>query len=170
MTKTIFLAAALSTFAHAGIIAVLDNASLSGSPGDTLPFTVTLTNTSATDQVWLNGIGSTASSPFLIIDVSPFNSGPLFIDPSTSTAPFELFDVMIDPSAAAGPYVGSFVSILGGADGGAETALDDLVDVSFDVTVQSSTPEPAAIILIASGLLAMTLAGLRQRRQTVRRA
>jgi hypothetical protein len=70
----------------------------------------------------------------------------------------EAFDVTIDPSAPDGPYIGSVFSVQGGPDGGANTAFDDLADISFDVNVQSrSVPEPGTLpatflALIATGL------------------
>lgn len=146
--------------------AQLVDSSLAGAPGDTLDFFATLTNPSATDTIFLNGIGSTASSPFLGIDTSPFDiNAPFYLDPGQSSGPFELFDVTIDPAASPGPYVGSFVSILGGADGGQFTAFDDLVDISFDVQVSgggsiSPVPEPRGFLLTLAGLLAIFCATL----------
>ncbi len=150
---TAALVIAISPFAHADIIAQLDNFSQTGAPGVTLIFNVTLTNTSTTDQIWLNGMGSTAASPFLTIDTNPFDvNAPLFLDPLASGGPFELFDVSIDPNTPYGPYIGSFVSILGGADGGAGSAFDDLADIGFDVNVQSpttATPEPGGFWMLS---------------------
>ena len=172
MIKTYLLAVALTIgicpFAHAGIIVQLDNTSLTGNPGDTLIFNATLTNTSLTDQVWLNGIGSTASSPFLDIDPSPFDiDAPLFLDPLASSGPFELFDVTIAPGTQGGGYNGSFVTILGGADAGAGTAFDDLADVTFDVVVPSTTaavPEPGTFEMVSVLLLVIAVTEFRRRR------
>jgi hypothetical protein len=165
MIRRLFFASALaigiSPLAQAGFIAQLDNASQIGAPGDTLTFNVTLTNPSAIDQIWLNGAGSTSVSSFLEIDTDPFNTNaPLFLDPMASSGLFELFQVTIDPSAPDGPYVGNIVSILGGADGGAGSAFDDLGDISFDIQVQSTAstaPEPRTfwilcLVLLGSGL------------------
>ena len=122
---------------------------------------MTLTNSSATDQIWLNGISATGGFPYLTIDVGPFNTNaPLFLDPGASSGPFELFDVTINPATPDGPYIGNFVSIQGGADGGAGSAFDDLVDIGFDVQVQSATaaaPEPGSfwifcLVLLTAGL------------------
>jgi hypothetical protein len=165
MMQKLFIASALviglSSLADAGIIAQLDNASQTGAPGDTLIFNVTLTNPSATDQIWLNGIGSTSVTPFLAIDISPFNTNaPLFLDPMASSGLFELFQVSIDPGAPDGPYIGNVVSILGGADGGAGSAFDDLADISFDVQVQvttSATPEPGTFWILCLVLLGLGL-------------
>ena len=104
--------------AHASTIdAQLANGSLTGAPGDTLAFFATLSNPSATDTIYLNGAGSTASSAFLGVDITPFNvNAPLFLVPGDMSGPFEIFDVTIDPAAPDGPYIGSFVfSILSGS-------------------------------------------------------
>ena len=144
--------------ASSSIIAHLTSPTQTGNPGDTLGFDLTLTNTSLTDQVWLNGVSSTAASPFLSVDSGPFfANAPFVIDPGSTTSIFRAFNVVIDPSAAAGPYIGSFVSILGGPDGGAGTTFADLVDIQFDVDVTSSTalatPEPGTFAIVALPLL-----------------
>jgi hypothetical protein len=131
--------------------------SQTGAPGDTLMYLATLADTSLTDTVYLNGIGSTAASPFLTIDTSPFfANAPLFMNPGDVSGPFELFDVTIDPAAPDGGYPGSFVILLGGPDGGAGTDFTDQADISFDVTVQSSAaevPEPGSVCLVLTALL-----------------
>ena len=149
--------------ARADLMATLDSSSLTGAPGDTLQFYVTLTNTSATDTVFLNGLGSTLSSPFLLLDPTPFNNNaPLFLDPGASSSDFEFFDVKIDPSAPDGPYVANVVSIQGGADG---NAFDDLADVYFDVNVQSpvAAPEPGTFPLLIAGLAGLLFITARTR-------
>jgi len=152
------LALAGAPLASADIIATLDDATQTGTSGGTLVFNVTLTNSSTTDQVWLNGFSSTASSPFLTIDTSSGNANaPYFLDPQTSSGWFDFFHVTIDPSTPAGAYTGSFVSIQGGADGGTNTRFDDLVDVSFDVDVPSAasgTPEPGTLAMLGLAVFA----------------
>lgn len=170
MPRTIFLALVLaigmSSLVRADIVAQLDNPRQIGAPGDTLIFNLTLTNTSATDQIWLNGIGLTAASPFLSIDTDPFDvNAPLFLDPLESSGLFELIDVTIAPGTPDGPYIGNFVSIEGGADGGSGSAFDDLVDVSFDVDVQSvpsATPEPGSFGMLCAGALLVGLTKFRR--------
>lgn len=145
------IASLMAASAQAGIVVQLGNSSQTGAPGDTLMFSVTLMNPSGTDAVFLNGASSTASSPYLDIDVTPFfNNAPLSLDPLASSGSFELFDVTIALNALDGPYVDSTVSIQGGADG---STFDDLADISFDVIVQSSAvPEPRTFSLLAWGL------------------
>jgi hypothetical protein len=152
--------------ARADIVATLDNSSLTGAPGGTLKFYVTLENTSATDTIYFNSLGTTASSPYLNIDTTPFfANAPLSLDPGASSGDFEFFDVTIDPSTPDGPYIGSFVSIQGGADGGAGSAFDDLADVSFDVDVQSpvAAPEPGTFPLLMAGLVGLLFIAARTR-------
>jgi hypothetical protein len=157
------LALAGAPLASADMIATLDNLTQTGTPGATLVFNVTLTNSSATDQVWLNGFSSTASSPFLMIDTSSGNvNAPYFLDSQTSSGSFDFFHVTIDPSTPAGAYTGSFVSIQGGADGGTSTLFTDLVDVSFDVDVQSpaaASPEPGTLAMLGLAVFAAILVG-----------
>ena len=147
---------AAATAAADTVQAQLVESSLTGAPGDTLAYYVTLSNPSLTDTIYLNAIGSTASSAFLDVDTSPFDiNAPFFLNPGDSSGPFELFDVTIDPLAPAGGYVGSVVSIVGGADGGQFTAFDDLADISFDVQVTggvTSAPEPSALLLMLTGM------------------
>jgi hypothetical protein len=168
MIPKLILAAALAGIclpAQAGVINYeLQHASLSGAPGDVLTFTITLTNPSATDTVWLNGDGSTSASPFLTIDDSFFAiNAPFFLDPLGVSPPFDIFQVSIAPTAPDGPLVGSIFTILGGADSG---ALDDLADISFDVNVRSATatPEPGTFGGLIVGLLAIVCVGVRTRR------
>jgi hypothetical protein len=158
--------------ASAGIIQVdLQDASLSGSPGTNLAFFATLTNLSATDTIYFNGAGATAAGSSLTIDLDPFfANGPISLDAGQTSSLFEIFDVAIGAGAALGPYIGNTVSLQGGADGGAGTAFDDLVDISFDVEVQPVTvaaPEPGAFSMFALATLLASLARVSQRRRTL---
>ena len=164
---TLVLLFAAASPARGSILAQLTLAVQSGNPGDTLWYDVTLTNTSATDQIWLNGAGSTAGSPILTIDVSPFFlNAPLDLDPLTDSGIFTAFRVVNDPAAAPGPYTGSFVSIQGGPDGGAGSDFDDLVDIPFEVDVNAptlATPEPSTFLMAALPLLFFFIARARRR-------
>lgn len=124
----------------------------------TVAFDATISNPSSTDTIYLNGDSWTTSNLFLTVDDAPFfNNAPLFLDPGASSGPFELFDVLLDPNTTAGDYSLNFFSIFGGADGGAGTAFDDLVDANFSVDVTSPvvTPEPGTLLLLASGLASL---------------
>lgn len=162
---TIFLSAPV---ARAGAItALLLDPSQTDAPGTTLAYFVTLSNPSVTDTIFLNGISSTASSPFLSVDTTPFDfNAPLSLAPGASSGSFELFDVTIAPGTPPGPYVGSLISLLGGPDDGAGTDFTDLADVNFDVIVTGSSPvpEPGSLYLLLTALAAG--AGLRLRQRT----
>ena len=167
LALTTALTLAFTAAANADIDAQLDSMTLAGNAGDTLTFNVTLTNTSATDQIYLNGFSSTASSPGLSIDTSLFDiNAPLFLDPLSESGDFAAFTVTIDSSLAPGAYIGSYVSVLGGADGGAGTAFDDLIDIPFDIDVNgnapTAVPEPPTWSLL--GFTGIALAVRRIRR------
>jgi hypothetical protein len=151
----LMLIAALGAL-HAGSLQVdLSSTSQTGAPGDLLAFFGTMTNVSPTDTIFLNSISSTSISGFLTVDTGPFFvNAPLSLGPGDVSGPFEIFDVTIDPAAPGGPYIGSTVSIQGGADSG---TFDDLADVNFDVQVSpptTATPEPSTGTLILAGVAA----------------
>jgi hypothetical protein len=133
-------------------------------------FAATISNP-ATDAtlpaVYLNFASATTVSPGLTVDLSPFfSNAPLFLasGQNSGAAPFELFNVNLAPGLAAGTYSGNDVSIQGGADGGALTAVGELADSLFSITVSSATvlaPEidpassAAALTLLAGCLLVL---------------
>lgn len=138
-----------------------------GSAGGTLVFTGTITNTSPTDTIYINGTGDNVASLFTI-DFSPFLiGGPSFLAPGDSTATIKLFNILIDPSAASGPYIGNTVIFYGGADGGQYQLFDQLGSASFDITIPdrpvSGVPEPGAVVLVLGG--AALLITLKMRRK-----
>jgi PEP-CTERM motif len=139
----------------------LDSPTLSGSPGDTLQFFGTLTNTTA-DTVFLNDVNfNLASIPLGSIDNSPFfTNAPLSLDAAGSldggftSGDIELFDVTIPDPFAAANYDGTF-QVLGGIDGNAQDILG-----TADFTVQvlgssSSVPEPSSVILLGAAFLGL---------------
>lgn len=120
-------------------------------------FDATISNPSATDTIYLNGDSWTTDSLLVTVDDTPFDvNAPLFLGPGASSGPFALFDVDLPSDLADGTYTGVF-SILGGPDGGADTAFADLADVDFtvDVTSPVATPEPGTFSLLAFGLLGL---------------
>jgi len=158
-TRTIVLATVVVLFfasaARADSVDVeLTQTSQTAAPGSTITFDATITNLSSTDTVFLNGDGSITSSPLLTVDDTPFLTNfPLSLDPSETSGPFALLNV-ID--------FNSF-SILGGADG---SASDTIGTAEFSVTVATASPvpEPGILGLLVVGLLGLgALGSLRQR-------
>jgi hypothetical protein len=173
MRRHLFFGICLLTaaVAHATNIQVdFASASLTGAPGGTLAFFASLTNTSPTDTIYLNGAGFTSVSSFLTIDITPFLiNAPLFLDPGQTSTLFEILDVTLDPATPLGPYAGNTLSLTGGADGGNGTASLDLADPTFDVIAssESAVPEPRTGALVAMGIGVFVLAAWR-RASTVR--
>lgn len=121
----------------------------------------TIVNPSSTDTVYLNSDSSGLSSSDLSLDDTPFAFfGPSSLAPGASSGLIALFDLDLPADLATGTYTG-FFSILGGADGGAFMAFDDLGDANFSVTVTapvSTTPEPGSLLFLSLGFAG--LAGL----------
>ncbi len=85
---------------------------VSGSPGDTVSFTATLTNTNIGDPISLNSSNITllTAAPGLTI-TDDFASTPLTLTPTTGVDPTwtgTLFTVAISPTAGFGSYSGSY--------------------------------------------------------------
>jgi hypothetical protein len=122
----------------------LSNPVQSANPGSTVTFdaTVSAPSTNAA-PIFLNSDSYTIDSP-LTLDDTGFFSFPLSLDPGDSYTG-ALFTITLPSGLAPGDYTGSF-GILGGADG---SALDTLATTGFQV---SATPEPATMLLLATGL------------------
>lgn len=129
-------------------------------PGTTVvAFSADITNSSATDTVYLNGVSPTSNSPYLTIDINPFfANAPLALAPGASSGYVNLFNADLDPATPVGDYAGNNFEIQGGPDGGAGSDFSDLADISFEVDVAPLTgppatvPEPATLLLLATGL------------------
>ena len=141
----IFLAAAAACHASVLTVAIVPD-TLTGNPGNVLPFFGSLTNTTGS-TVFINSdsftfaIAGADDTPFLI-------NAPISLGPLGSAGPFEFLDVTIPLAQAPGTYDGVF-TVLGGADGNAQ---DNLGSAAFHVTVNSTVPEPGSLLLMAAGL------------------
>lgn len=130
---------------------VLTNSVQAGTPGSILMFSADITNTGST-TIFLTGDSISPSSAFLNVTDNGFsNNVPFSLDAGKSTGTVELFEVMIDPAASPGTYDMNFFDLIAGAN----PSNPDLIETQqFTVNVTSATtPEPASILLMASGLV-----------------
>ena len=146
---------------HAQLLLGLTPQAQSGTLGDTLLFSGTLSNPT-TSEVFLNGESLTFDAPVtgLSLDGSAFlNNAPISLSASgggNDTYTDGFFSVFVAPSAAAGTYTGTF-AVLGGADGNAQTTV---ASQRFFVTVTpNGAPVPEASTTVSLGLL-LGLGGL----------
>ena len=151
------LAVLVSAGAKADIIISLDNPNQTGNPGAILNFFGTITNNDPNSDdapIYLNG------DPWVLLpDDASFEDNffaayfPVFLPPGASSGDIDLFDVALaNPEADSfGLYTGSSYGLVGGADGGAQTASDNLAQASFSIDVEpasSPTPEPGTLWLL----------------------
>jgi hypothetical protein len=143
------------------LFVTLDSTTLSGTPGSTVTFSGSLTNTTNVEQ-FLVSADFSGLGPGFTVDTAPFlNNSPLSLLANQTTASFDMFTVMIPIGANPGPFVGTF-TILGGPNDGDQTILNTGTEVT--VNVITDTPEPASAMLSLVGLAAIGIAGLRTRR------
>ena len=139
-------------------------APISGVAGSSVEVVGTvINNTSGT--VFLNGDTFSVTGPDLNLDDTDFFlNAPFTLDPSQSSGPFDIFTIDIGASATPGVISPNFFSILGGSDAGAG---DVIGTVTFDVTVQGSSPvpEPSELLLLIFGIAQVGVFGTRLRRQ-----
>ncbi|HKE25431.1 MAG TPA: PEP-CTERM sorting domain-containing protein [Bryobacteraceae bacterium] len=138
---------------------VFDSPTLTGSPGDTLAFFGTLTNSTGI-PVYLNSDNFNLSGlPFSSVN-DLLNNVPLFLDSSGSPAytsgDIELFDITIPSGQAPDSYNGSY-ALFGGAD---SNASDPVGAANFAVNVQqqASVPEPDTFALLVLALAWLAIA------------
>lgn len=142
----------------------LDDPNQQGSPGQTLNFFGTITNTDTTPgdaPIYLNFDSLNLSLSDATVMDNFFANVPISLAEGQSSGDIDLFDVTVaNPEAnPLGIYPGTY-GLLGGMDGGANTASDSLAQVNF--SVEQVAPEPATYVLILGGLAG--IAALRRRR------
>jgi hypothetical protein len=134
--------------AKAGPLSITLFAPFQSGAGNVFAFSATVTNNSA-QVVYLNEDSTSVNSP-LIVDDSPFNAYPLFLNAVRSENSYTglLFNVDIPDRTPVGLYTGSF-EIVGGDP-------SDFTDVAgsavFNVNV---TPEPSGFLLFGAGVLVL---------------
>ena len=156
------LAALVAAGARADIVITLDDPNQTGNPGETLNFFGTITNTSSdtdpADAIYLNGDSLNLALTDATINDNFFAADfPISLAGGQSSGDIDLFDVVLaDPeSDPFGSYSGTY-GLLGGMDGGAQTAQDNLAQVSFSVDVEPASapavPEPSTLVLLGAEL------------------
>lgn len=148
--------------AWADTIGILfDTTPITAAPGQQITFTANVQNNVAS-TVDLNNISVTLNGLFTI-DVTPFFSGPVSVDPGMAIH-FDLFSV-----AVGNPYTDPLglktgaVTILGGIEGpaGYDPATQDVLgSATFQVNVANSgaaVPEPSSLCMLSSVMLAFVL-------------
>ena len=125
-----------------------DNASQTGSPGDTLQFFGTLTNTGA-DTVFLNGddINLSGFPASAITDL--FGNTPVSLNSGANSGDIELFDVTIPTGFPGSTNPGNY-TLTGG--GNSDQNIIGTADFTVNVTGVSTVPEPSYRLFLILGI------------------
>jgi hypothetical protein len=167
LVNLLALAALAAAGAHAdGISITLDNPNQSGNPGETLSFYGVITNTDVNPEdcyIYLNSDDPNFTLSDASVSDNFFANVPPYLAPGTSSGDVDLFDITLaDPeSDPFGTYDGEY-TLVGGMDGGADTAQDNLAQVGFSVDVEpasvSAIPEPSTLAQLGT-VLTLTILG-----------
>jgi hypothetical protein len=162
--RLLFVGVCLSLVARSAeavpITFTLGSSLLTTTPGATVTFTGTLTETGGS-TTFLNGDSFNVTAPLIVNDTPFFLNFPLSLSPfQTFTA--SMFMVTVPAGTAPGLYPGTF-AVLGGT---ASTATSVLASQSFAVSVTpSAVPEPTLGLMLLLG----SSASYRARRRPVGR-
>jgi hypothetical protein len=139
-----------------GITFTVTNPDLSGSPGDTLTWDYSVTNSSglAAIALALNApVGFTGGTP----DASVFDLfGPTGIITDGSSFSGTLFSFLSDPTVPNSTNTGFFdlTVLLLDSQGNFANVIDLTDNYSATITSSAAVPEPGTLMLLGSGLLA----------------
>lgn len=148
ISLVVVLASATRTNADQ-VTLTLTNPTQTGTIGSTLLFTGTITNT-GNESVLIDSSGLVVD-PFTTTRNLIFSSGALTLAPMQSTGEILLFTVTLDPALNAPSTIIGFFSI-----GRSSTVDGELAIQQFTINVEP-IPEPATLLLLGTGLAAVTL-------------
>ena len=149
---TIFLLGLAATAQAATLNVSFSPDTLFASPGGTVQFSGSLTNT--TDAtVFLNGDSFTFDIPNAVDDFPFLSDAPISLGPNASSGIFSFLNITVPGDQATGTYNGVF-TVSGGAD---PSTLDSVGSAPFHLVVNPvvGVPEPGSALLLGVGLAAL---------------
>jgi hypothetical protein len=160
----LFCVLACMTSARGDLLIALTPSTLYGPRGTEIVFSGTLTNTSATEKLYLNDIHANltgAAATYLTLEPNAFFSNvPGILSPNESYSNSEIFRVLLSDTTPSGDYSGTIV-ISGGTD---IFASGDLVSAGF---VVSSPGKISSIARMANGHILLQCFGAQNADNTI---